>query len=69
MSQVISKDGTSIAYDKTDKGLAVILVDGTMCYRQHWEDEAGAMPERNAFADRMNNIPKFAISKTLEELE
>lgn len=33
MSQVISKDGTSIAYDKTGIGSAVLLVDGAMTYR------------------------------------
>jgi pimeloyl-ACP methyl ester carboxylesterase len=33
MSQVISKDGTSIAYDKTGIGPAVLLVDGAMSYR------------------------------------
>jgi pimeloyl-ACP methyl ester carboxylesterase len=33
MSQVISKDGTSIAYDKTGIGPAVLLVDGAMTYR------------------------------------
>jgi pimeloyl-ACP methyl ester carboxylesterase len=33
MPQVISKDGTKIAYDKTGAGPAVILVDGALCYR------------------------------------
>jgi pimeloyl-ACP methyl ester carboxylesterase len=33
MAQVISKDGTKIAYDKTGSGPAVILVDGALCYR------------------------------------
>ncbi len=33
MSQVISADGTSIAYDQSGKGPAVILVDGALCYR------------------------------------
>jgi pimeloyl-ACP methyl ester carboxylesterase len=33
MSKVISKDGTSIAFDKAGSGPAVILVDGAMCYR------------------------------------
>jgi pimeloyl-ACP methyl ester carboxylesterase len=33
MSQVISKDGTSIAYDKTGIGPPVLLVDGAMTYR------------------------------------
>ncbi len=33
MSQVLSKDGTSIAYDKTGIGPSVLLVDGAMSYR------------------------------------
>lgn len=33
------------------------------------EGEAGPMPEGNAFADRMNSIPKFIVSTTLEGLE
>src|SRR6266540_4138774 len=33
MSKVISKDGTEIAYEKSGKGPALILVDGALCYR------------------------------------
>jgi pimeloyl-ACP methyl ester carboxylesterase len=33
MSKIISKDGTQIAYEKTGKGPALILVDGALCYR------------------------------------
>lgn len=33
MSTIISRDGTSIAYDKAGKGPALILVDGALCYR------------------------------------
>ena len=33
MSTVQSKDGTTIAYDRTGKGPAVILVDGALGYR------------------------------------
>jgi len=32
MNKVISKDGTSIAYDKVGKGHPLILVDGALCY-------------------------------------
>lgn len=31
---VTSKDGTVIAYSQTGQGLALILVDGALCYRQ-----------------------------------
>lgn len=34
MSKVISKDSTTIAYDVSGSGPALILVDGAMCYRQ-----------------------------------
>ena len=40
MNKVISKDGTEIAYDKTGKGPALILVDGALMYRAF-----GSMPE------------------------
>ena len=33
MNTVISKDGTTIAYDKTGNGPAIILVDGAFCSR------------------------------------
>jgi pimeloyl-ACP methyl ester carboxylesterase len=33
MTKIISKDGTQIAYEKTGKGPALILVDGALCYR------------------------------------
>lgn len=33
MRKVISKDGTSIAFDKAGEGSPLILVDGAMCYR------------------------------------
>lgn len=33
MKTVTSKDGTTIAYDKTGQGPAVIIVDGALCFR------------------------------------
>jgi pimeloyl-ACP methyl ester carboxylesterase len=33
MNKVISKDDTVIAYEKSGKGQAVIVVDGALCYR------------------------------------
>ncbi len=35
MANVKSKDGTSIAYDKTGKGPALVLVDGAFCFREY----------------------------------
>ncbi|HEX9013637.1 MAG TPA: alpha/beta hydrolase, partial [Anaerolineaceae bacterium] len=40
MATVKSKDGTSIAYNRTGSGPAVILIDGALCYRGF-----GPMPE------------------------
>jgi pimeloyl-ACP methyl ester carboxylesterase len=40
MNTVVSKDGTSIAYDKRGDGPAVVLVDGALCSRAQ-----GPMPE------------------------
>ena len=33
MNTVISKDGTTIAYDKLGSGQPIILIDGALCYR------------------------------------
>jgi pimeloyl-ACP methyl ester carboxylesterase len=33
MGQVVSKDGTGIAFTRTGSGPALIIVDGAMCYR------------------------------------
>ena len=35
MQRVISRDGTPIAYDRTGRGPAVILVAGAFSYRQY----------------------------------
>jgi pimeloyl-ACP methyl ester carboxylesterase len=36
MGKVISKDGTTIAFDQAGNGPAVILVDGALAYREHF---------------------------------
>jgi pimeloyl-ACP methyl ester carboxylesterase len=33
MKKILSKDGTSIAIDRTGRGPALVFVDGAMCYR------------------------------------
>ena len=40
MPHVTSKDGTPIAYDRSGQGVALILVDGALCYRSF-----GPMPK------------------------
>jgi len=37
MGKVISTDDTTIAFDQAGNGPAVILVDGALAYRQHYE--------------------------------
>ena len=34
MTKTQSKDGTPIAFEKSGKGPAVVLVDGALCYRE-----------------------------------
>src|SRR3981081_3304892 len=33
MNKVLSKDGTSIAFDQAGQGPPVVIVDGALCYR------------------------------------
>jgi len=33
MKTVQSRDGTTIAFDRSGKGQALVLVDGALCYR------------------------------------
>ncbi|MEV6273122.1 alpha/beta hydrolase [Kribbella sp. NPDC051936] len=48
MNTVVSKDGTTIAYDRRGDGPALVLVDGALCSRAQ-----GPMPElAEALADR-----------------
>ena len=48
MNTVVSKDGTTIAYDQRGNGPALVLVDGALCSRAQ-----GPMPAvAEALADR-----------------
>ena len=77
MSKIISKDGTEIAYEKTGKGPALILVDGALCYRSF-----GPMPglarllaphftvttyDRRGRGESSNSKP-FALEHEVEDL-
>lgn len=46
MNKIVSKDGTSIAYDKAGEGPPVILIDGALCSRKF--GPMGQMAERLA---------------------
>jgi len=77
MSQLISADGTTIAYDRRGAGPAIVLVDGAMCFR-------GAGP-MDALAERLaehftvltydrrgrgesTDTPPYAIDREVEDL-
>jgi pimeloyl-ACP methyl ester carboxylesterase len=36
MNMITSKDGTRIAYERLGTGPSLVIVDGAMCYRDHW---------------------------------
>jgi pimeloyl-ACP methyl ester carboxylesterase len=78
MNQVISKDGTKIAYDKQGQGLGVVLVDGALSFRSF-----GPMPElakllsrnftvidydRRGRGDSSDTKP-FAVDREIEDIE
>jgi pimeloyl-ACP methyl ester carboxylesterase len=78
MKKVTSKDGTTIAYDTTGKGPAVILVDGALCYRAF-----GPMPhlaellaphftvytyDRRGRGDSTNGKP-FEVEREVEDID
>ena len=78
MKTVTSKDGTSIAYEKTGKGMAVILVDGALCYRAHWRQGPLAAQlashftvytyDRRGRGDSSDTQP-YAVMREIEDIE
>src|SRR5258708_27094946 len=78
MKKVLSKDGTPIAYDRTGKGPAIILVDGGLCYRASGPSGplAALMAEKfTVFTyDRRGrgdsgNTPPYAVEREVEDIE
>ncbi|HZX03305.1 alpha/beta hydrolase [Kribbella sp.] len=77
MNTVVSKDGTTIAYDQRGTGPALVLVDGALCSRAQ-----GPMPElAEALADRFTvynydrrgrgdsgDTGEYAVDRELEDL-
>ena len=49
MSEVRSKDGTAIAYERSGNGPALILVDGALCSRSLWPLAQARAAARPAF--------------------
>ncbi|MFF0264732.1 alpha/beta fold hydrolase [Kribbella sp. NPDC004536] len=77
MHTVVSKDGTTIAYDRRGNGPALVLVDGALCSRAQ-----GPMPElAEALADRFTvynydrrgrgdsgDSTEYAVDREIEDL-
>ncbi|MET9271283.1 alpha/beta hydrolase [Kribbella sp. NPDC003557] len=77
MNTVVSKDGTTIAYDRRGDGPALVLVDGALCSRAQ-----GPMPElAEALADRFTvynydrrgrgdsgDAADYAVEREIEDL-
>lgn len=78
MSNVVSKDGTTIAYNKTGNGPPVILVDGALCYRESGPNEplAGELKEyftvftydRRGRGESTDESP-YSVKREIEDIE
>ncbi len=78
MSTVMSKDGTTIAYEKKGSGRAIILVDGAICYRnfgpmQHLSELLAPhftvyTYDRRGRGESTNSKP-FAVDREIEDLD
>jgi pimeloyl-ACP methyl ester carboxylesterase len=78
MATVQSKDGTTIAYEKSGNGPAVILVDGAMC----WRDSGPARPLAKLLEDQFTvytydrrgrgestDTQPYTVEREVEDLE
>ncbi|MEV4624391.1 alpha/beta hydrolase [Asanoa sp. NPDC049573] len=77
MSSVTSTDGTTIAFERSGAGPALILVDGAMCYRGSGPMRGFAETLRNSFTvyayDRRGrgesgDTPPFAVEREVDDL-
>jgi len=76
--KVISKDGTTIAFDQSGEGPAVILVDGALAYRAHWGQRLLAAELANHFTvyaydrrgrgESSDTLP-YAVEREIEDIE
>lgn len=64
--QFFDEEAAKYAYDQLFASDALLL--GRVTY-QAFADAWPSMTDEVGFADRMNSLPKFAVSKTLEEVE
>jgi pimeloyl-ACP methyl ester carboxylesterase len=77
MSQVTSADGTTIAYERTGAGPALVLVDGALCHRAAGPMRPLAALLRDRFTDYMydrrgrgesGDTPPYAVGREIEDL-
>lgn len=78
MDKIISKDGTTIAYDKTGDGPPLILVDGALCFRASGPNGPLAAQLKEHFTvftyDRRGrgdstDISPYSVEREIEDLE
>lgn len=78
MNKVISKDGTSIAYEKSGSGEPLILIDGALCYRSFGPMKKFASLLSNNFTvywyDRRGrgdsgDSPNYSPDREVEDIE
>jgi len=76
MQTVVSKDGTKIAYDKSGKGRAVILIGGALMTRESWADLPKLLAgnftvyayDRRGRGDSGDTLP-YALDRELEDID
>jgi pimeloyl-ACP methyl ester carboxylesterase len=78
MKKILSKDGTSIAVDRTGRGPALVFVDGAMCYRASGPSQAMAAALADHFTvftyDRRgrgdsSDTPPYDVQREVDDLE
>lgn len=76
MSTVISRDGTSIAFDQSGQGSALILVSGALTTRTHWSSLAEHLAphftvftyDRRGRGESEDNA-SYAVEREIEDIE
>lgn len=78
MPKATSKDGTTIAYDKSGSGPAIIIVNGALGYREYYGDKELAADLSKKFTvviyDRRGrgestDNPPYAVEREIEDVE
>ena len=77
MSQVSSKDGTTIAYDKSGNGPAIIIINGALGFRDYYGDRELAnelskeftviIYDRRGRGESTDTLP-YAVDREIEDI-